>query len=167
MEEVQDKTIEEMFETETPSGVMNTMAELAEEIAIADEQVKIESAALVKKKDKVAALKEQLNGLMMTNDCADGHKFGNLLYPKPYVKTDVFKAKGVDDETLFEWLRSHDLGDIIKPAVHYATLSSTMKAELESGAALPDIFNVANKPTVKFVGDSKSKYFAAKAMDQN
>ena len=37
-----------------------------------------------------------------------------------------------------------------------------MKAEIEQGRSLPEIFNVANRPTVKFVGNGKAKFLAEK-----
>jgi len=165
MGQTEDKTIEEMFGAEAPPGVMDTMAELAEEIAIGDEQYKKLERQLKDRKEHLNNAKEQLHELMVANNCANGHKFDNGLYLKPYVRTDVFKAKGVTDEQLFSWLRENGLGEIIKETVWWNTLSSTMKAEMDQGRSLPDIFNVANKPTVKFTGNGKVKFLAKREIE--
>jgi len=155
-----EKSIDEMFGTETPPGIMDTMSDLAEAIAFEDEKAKALDKQLKDTKEQLDNMKTQLNELMMANNCAEGHKFDNGLYLKPYVRTDVFKAAGVTDEILHEWLRSHDLGGIIKETVWWITLSATMKAEMEQGRDLPEIFNVATKPSVKFVGNGKVKFLA-------
>jgi len=155
-----EQSIEEMFSSETSLGIMDTMSELAEAIVIEDEHAKSLERQLKDTKEQVDNMKTQLNELMMANNCAEGHKFDNGLFLKPYVKTDVFKAAGVTDDVLHEWLRANDLGRIIKETVWWTTLSATMKAEMEQGRSLPEIFLVANRPTVKFVGNGKVKFLA-------
>ena len=156
--ELTEKSIDEMFGTEASPAIMETMSELAEVIAIEDERSKALDKQLKDCKEQLDNMKMQLNELMMANNCANGHKFDNGLYLKPYVRTDVFKAAGVTDEILHEWLRANNLGGIIKETVWWTTLSATMKAEMEQGRSLPEIFNVANKPSVKFVGNGKVKF---------
>jgi len=157
-----EQSIDEMFATETAPGIMDTMAELAEVIAVEDEKCKRLDTELKERKEQLGNIKQQLHELMMANNCAEGHKFDNGLYLKPFVRTDVFKAAGVTDEQLFEWLRANELGEIIKEAVLWNVLSATMKTEMEQGRSLPEIFNVANKPSVRFVGNGRVKFLAAK-----
>lgn len=158
-----EQSIDEMFSTETPPGIMDAMSELAEGIAIEDDHCKSLDKELKDKKEQLGNMKTQLHELMMANNCAEGHKFDNGLFLKPYVKVDIFKAAGVSDEQLFGWLRENELGGIIKEAVYWTTLSATMKAEMEQGKTLPEIFNVANKPTVKFVGKGRVQFLAERA----
>jgi len=152
--------VDEMFAAEATDNVMETMSELAEQIALEDAAVKDLETEISEKKQQLDAAKEQLHNLMVQNNCANGHKFDNGLYLKPKVKTDVFKSKAVPDEQLFDWLRTNNLAEIIKPTVHWLTLSSTMKAEMERGRDLPEIFNVVNKRTVHFVGNGRAKFLA-------
>ena len=147
-----------MFGGEASPEIMDTMSELAEVIAIEDERSKALDRELKDCKEQLDNMKTQLNELMMANNCQNGHKFDNGLFLKPYIRTDVFKAGGVTDEQLHGWLRENDLGSIIKETVWWTTLSATMKAEMEQGRSLPEIFNVANKPSVKFVGNGKVKF---------
>ena len=157
-----EQSIDEMFGSETAPGIMDTMAELAEVIAVEDEKCKRLDTELKDRKEQLENIKQQLHELMMANNCAEGHKFDNGLYLKPFVRTDVFKAAGVTDEQLFEWLRANELGEIIKEAVLWNVLSATMKTEMSLGRSLPEIFNVANKPSVRFVGNGRVKFLATK-----
>lgn len=161
-----EQSIDEMFSTETPPAIMETMSELAEAIAIEDDHCKRIEKELKDRKEQLDNMKTQINELMMANNCANGHKFDNGLFLKPYIRTDVFKAAGVTDEILHEWLRANDLGGIIKETVWWTTLSATMKAEMEQGRSLPEIFNVANKPSVKFTGNGKVKFLAKKEAER-
>ena len=161
MEPITEEIVEDFFDDDEISpGIMTAMSDLAEVIAVTDDNVKILDSQLKDSKAELNAMRTQLNELMMTNNCSNGHKFDNGLYLKPYVKTDIYRAGGVTDEVLFAWLQENGLSSIIKPTVHYATLSATMKAELEQGHDLPEIFNVSEKHSVKFVGNGKVKFLA-------
>ena len=67
--------------------------------------------------------------------------------------SQLVRASIKDKEAGFEWLRSHDLGDLIQPTVNASTLSATAKSLLEEGRELPeDIFTtniVANTSVTK------------------
>ena len=157
------QNIDDIFETEVPDDVMQTMSNLAEEIAVEDDELKKLESQLNARKTKLDETREQMHELMMANNCANGHKFDNGILIKPKVKTTVFRAKEVSDDTLFDWLRNNNLGDIIKLHVHWQTLSSTMKEEIERGRELPDLFNIVDKKTVQFAGNGKAKFLAARS----
>ena len=157
-----EQSIDEMFATETAPGIMDTMAELAEVIAVEDEKCKRLDTELKERKEQLGNIKQQLHELMMANNCAEGHKFDNGLFVKPYVKVDVWRAGGVTDEMLFAWLRDNKLDSIIKETVNVKTLSATMKIEMSLGRNLPEIFNVACKPTTQFAGKGTASFLAAK-----
>jgi len=96
---------------------------------------------------------------LIVSQCKNGHKFDNGINVKPVLKETVFKAKGVDDETLFEYLSENDLGHIIKPSVHWKTLSSVMVGERELGKDLPkELFYVKEEPVIQFVGNGHIQF---------
>ena len=115
--ELTEQSIEEMFDGDAEPGIMDMMQELAEVIAVGDDQCKKLDKELKNRKEKLENVKQQLHELMTENGCKEGHKFDNGLYLKPYVRTDIFKAAGVTDDQLFAWLRQNELGGIIKEAV--------------------------------------------------
>jgi len=154
--------VDDIFETEVTDDVMQTMSTLVEEIAIEDDELKKIESQLNARKEKLDGARSQMHELMMANNCANGHKFDNGILIKPKLKTTVFRSKEVSDEVLFAWLRENNLDSIIKLAVHWQTLSSTMKEEIERGRDLPDLFNVVDKKTVQFAGNGKAKWLAAR-----
>ena len=158
----EQQQITEIFSTETPDDVMHQMSDLAETLAIDDDRIKRLDSELRALKAKAEVDKETMHRLMMANNCANGHKFDNGINLRPKVKTDVFKSKAVEDEVLFAWLRENNLGAIIKEAVNWQTLSSTMKEFMDAGNKLPEILNLVQKQTVHFVGNGKAKFLAAR-----
>ena len=154
--------VDKIFETETPGDVMETMAKLAEDIAVEDEAVKTLDAEVKARKAKLNEMKSQQYGLMMANNCANGHKFDSGILLAPVLKSNVFKAAGVTDDMQQDWLKANNLDDIIKPTVHWDTFSSAMKEWVGQGNDLPDIFNIVDKPTVVFRGPGKKNFLAAR-----
>ena len=160
-QESQSVTVDDMFAA--GDDVMQGMSDLAERIAIEDDELRHLEAELSLRKDNLKAEKTQMYHLMVSNNCANGHKFDNGILLKPKVNTRIFKAAGVEDETMFGWLEEHSLGDIIRRMVPWQTLSSTMKAEIEQGKDLDTtIFNKSDEYTVAFAGNGKAKFLAVR-----
>ena len=138
---------------------LNNLAPIVEELIIlSNKQKALEAEALsVKKKcDRIAAL---LHNAFIVGNCKNGHKFDNGVNLKPVLKETVFKAKGVTEEELFDYLDRNDLGHIIKPAVHWKTLSSVMIGEREIGRELDeDMFTVKTEQKIQFVGNGHIKF---------
>lgn len=154
--------VDDIFETEVPDDVMEMMSDLVELIAIEDDELKKLERTLNARKEKLDGTRLQMHELLIANNCANGHKFDNGILIKPKIKTTVFRGKEVSDDVLFAWLRENNLDSIIKLAVHYQTLSSTMKEEIERGRELPDIFNIVDKKTINFAGNGKAEFLAAR-----
>jgi hypothetical protein len=123
----QPENIADMFNDDTNQGVMDTMGELAADIAVKQASLKEVEACVKDMKKILEASKTKLAEMMIANNCKNGHKFDNGCFVKPFTQTKVFKAAGVSDEQLFEYLASHDMGDIIKPAVNWQTMNATLK----------------------------------------
>lgn len=56
-------------------------------------------------------------------------------------------VKKEDEERFHDWLRENGHGDLIKPYVFPATLSSFAKEQLENGVELPDFFSASKVET--------------------
>jgi hypothetical protein len=88
-------------------------------------------------------------------------KLDSGLTPSRTYITKYFKAAGVDNEDLFDWLNSVDLGDIIKPTVHHGTLNSALKTYVEQGKEISDtLINAVPEKGIRMNG--KSKFLAMK-----
>ena len=55
------------------------------------------------------------------------------------IKTKYGRGRGVDDDTIFMFLRANNLGDIIKETIHHGTLNSAMKEFIEAGGVIPNV----------------------------
>jgi hypothetical protein len=154
-------SVGEMFATATETeSLERTAAQLAEFIAVEDEAVSRLKAELTERNENLDACKEQL-ATMLSQAGLKSIKLDSGLSPTVADKTQYYKAAGVDDDTLFHWLRGAGLGDIIKPTVHFGTLQSALKAFADAGGALPDtIINVSQRLTVRMNG--KAKFLAAR-----
>jgi hypothetical protein len=135
-----------------------TAGKLAEEIAVEDDTVTKLDREVKDRKSKLNAAKEKLATLLIQNGL-DSIKLASGLQPRATVTRKFFKAAGVTDEELHTWLRQAGLGAIIKETVHFGTLNSTMK-EYEQSAPLPEIIQVAEKPTIRMNG--KTAFLAAR-----
>ena len=153
--------VEDIFQGESGSACnnLNSLAPLVEELAILVNQQKAAEAEANSLKKKVSILMSSLYSQLMVNQCQNGHKFDSGINVKPVLKESVFKAGGVQDEELFEYLNSQSLGHIIKPTVHWKTLTSVMLGERELGRELPeDMFTVKAEQRVQFVGNGHIQF---------
>lgn len=157
----QQQSIPDAFESPTAIQVATEQIQaLAEEIAVGDAELDNLNEQVKAKEERIYNAKKALYDLLASAGKTD-FKCPNGLWPHVRLNKKVFKAKGVSDDQLFEWLRQHDRGDIIKPAVHWGTLSSTMKEYEDAGNEIPsELFNVVEEPVVTMTGKSK---FLAKA----
>jgi len=154
-----EQIIDNMFEIDTQNSLLQEWEKLAEFIVVESDSIAREEQKIKDRKTNLDAIKQQLAEQMFANGAANGHKFDNGINIKPRTKTKVFKASGVDDETMFNWLKQHDLGDIIKPYVHWNTLNATINAELDAGHEVPkEIFNITHETTVSPVGNGHKKF---------
>jgi len=143
--------IETMFGTQT-EAIEKKIESMAVFIAVEDEAVKQASDALSERKNNLDQVKADLAMLMRQNGI-EKLSLTNGLTPKATVSRKYFKQSGVSDEQLFDWLKSNDLGDIIKPSVHFKTLQGTLK---NFTGEIPDaIFNVSDVPSITMYGKSK------------
>jgi predicted RecB family endonuclease len=152
--------IDTMFETPTDDTVTQTVAHLAESIALDDDKLDELKAAAKDLEESVKARKRELAMLLISSGM-DSVKLANGLSPRAKTIRRYYKAAGVTDEQLYAWLETNDLGGIIKPAVHFQTLQSTLAQYEEQNHEVPtDLFNVSDEPTVVLYG--KSKYLNSK-----
>lgn len=146
--------IDQMFAADETTVVAKA-SELAEHIAIEDDALAKMDRELKDRKAKLSESKETLAGVLIQAGLKS-IKLESGLSPSVQIDRKIFKASGVADDQVFEWLREKDLGDIIKPYVHYQTLQSTLKMYENSGKELPsDLFNTSDQRTVRMNGKSK------------
>jgi hypothetical protein len=145
--------IDTMF-TDT-TAVEATAAKLAEEIAVEDDALSQLDAELKRRKAALDQQKTQLADLMIGVG-VDSLKLANGLTPSVSLRRKFFKARGVTDEQLHQWLRAEGLGSIIKETVHFGSLQSTIKAHEEAEGDIPsDIFNVKDERGIRMHGKSR------------
>ena len=158
-ETLEKQSVNEMFATDTGS-IEVAAAELAEHIAIEDDSLAKLDRELKDRKARQIEAKEKLAEILMQAGL-DSIKLSSGLNPSVKIDKKIFKAAGISDEQLFEWLATNQLGDIIKPTVHHGTLNSTLKAFEQQGNELPEtMFNVVNQKSVRMNG--KSKFLAGR-----
>lgn len=152
------KDIEKLFSGDDNDVIMAKMSNLTEQTLVKQELVKNLEGQVKMEKELLGTMKAQLAEMMQANNCKNGHKFDNGIFPRPFTQTKIYKAKGVTDEQLHEWLKDNDLGDIIRPTVPWQTMNATLKKEIEAGKRLPDIFNITTEQSIKFSGNGHIKY---------
>ena len=148
------------FDLPVNSGTEQMAAQMAEEIAIEDDALEHLADELKTRKEKLDNRKTELAQLMMQAGM-DSMKLESGLSPKAKIDRKFYKAGGVSDDGLMEWLKGVGLGDIIKPTVKFYTMQSALRLHEEQGHELPStIFNVVSRPTVILYG--KSKFLGAR-----
>ena len=151
-----------MFETSSET-IESTVAALAEGIAIDDERLEQLKNCVKELEENIKARKRDLAMLLIQNGM-DSVKLSSGLSPRAKTVRRYFKAAGVTDEQLHEWLEKENLGGIIRPTVHFQTLQSTLAQHEEQGHEVPTgIFNVSDEPTVVLYG--KSKFLSSRSND--
>jgi len=148
--------VAEMFGIQT-EAIEKKIESMAIFIAETDDEVSQLQQQLSEKKQQLDQAKADLSMLMRQNGI-EKLSLTNGLTPKATINRKYFKQSGVSDEQLFDWLKANDLGDIIKPSVHFQTLQGTLKSFT---GEIPDaIFNVSDVPTITMYG--KSKFLASR-----
>jgi hypothetical protein len=149
-----DSDVSQFFSAD-PAAIESRAAVLAERIAIEDEALTRMDRELKDRKSKLEAAKEELATLLLSNGL-DAIKLSSGLNPQARVDRKIYKASGVTDEQLFEWLEAQDLGNIIKCTVHFSTLQAAIKEHVDQGNDLPEnLFLVSDKKTIRMGGKSK------------
>jgi hypothetical protein len=143
-----------MFEQQIDADTIAELTALAERIAIEDDRIKTATKQLSKDKITLEGLRSALS-VALTQNNLKGLPMENGLNPTTRITTTIFKSAGVTDPDLFEWLKAHDLDGIIKPTVHWGTLSSSLKEFVDAGNELPEMFNKVDKPDIRMNGVSK------------
>ena len=124
---------------------------MAKAIAIEDERIVEEDKALVRARGALRESKKNLCEFMQQNGFAKVDLICGLK-PKAHIKQKYVKAAGLPDEEFFQWLVDNNLGDIIKPTVHYMTMQSTLK---NFNGELPEnMITIINEPTITMYGVS-------------
>lgn len=154
--------IEAMFEP--PSDTVEaTVDQLAQNIATDDERLEQLKTATKELEDNIKARKRDLAMLLISNGM-DSVKLACGLSPRAKTIRKYFKAAGVSDEHLHEWLKANGLDGIIKPTVHFQTLQSTLAQYEEQGNTIPEtLFTVTDEPTVVLY--NKTKYLNSRSKD--
>lgn len=157
--ETLEQGVDQMFAGDKQS-VEKVSAELAEHIALEDESLSAMDKELKGRKARLDEAKEKLAEILMQAGL-DSIKLQSGLSPSVKINRKIYKAAGINDDQLFGWLKDNQLGDIIKPHVHFQTLQSTLRVFEENGNALPgEMFNVVDQKTVRMNG--KSKFLASR-----
>lgn len=143
--------VDEMFKTDL-SDVKSKAKNMAEFIAVEDEELEKLQSTLTERKANLDQVKEDLAMLMVQNGI-EKLTLDNGLSPKAVTKAKFYKAQGVSDEDLHQWLNQIGLGDIIKPYVYFNTLQAALK---EYNGDVPDtLINRSEVKTVTMYGKSK------------
>jgi len=149
-----EPTTNEMFGTDAKTAE-EQINELAEYIAIEDNELDMLKSDLAIRKMKLDTAKEQLCNLLKESGM-ESCKLENGLTPKAILKPKYFKAQGVTDDQLHTWLQKVGLRDIIKPSVHFQTLQGAMKEyEAQHGDVPKEVINVSVQHTVTMYGKTK------------
>lgn len=151
--------VADMFQSDS-SDIKNQIKDLASFLTVEEASIQAAEAGIKERKANLDAMKTQLAELMQQNGM-ESVKLDNGLTPKVKNSVKIFKAPGVTDDQLFDWLKANDLDGIIKSTVHFNTLQSTLKDYEEQGNTLPnDLFNRSEVPSVTMYG--KSKFLTAR-----
>jgi septation ring formation regulator EzrA len=122
--------------------------------AIAEEVIAVE-AQIEALDSKAKTLRDELIKKMEAGG-QDAFKTANGLSVSLNRTTKISKAPDIDDESVFNWLRSNHYGDIIKTVVDSRTLSKTLSVHIDQGQALPSLFNQTPITSLRF--NNRSKY---------
>lgn len=154
-----ENDIGNMFGTQTES--LEKQAEtLAVFIATHDDEI-------TKTKERLSVLEQELVeaktnlATMMIQNGIESLKLSNGLSPKAKTQTKYFKVAGIEDVQLFDWLNANNMGEIIKPFVHFQTLQSALQQFVDQGGEVPaELITVNSTPTITLYG--KSKFLAGR-----
>ena len=164
MTEVKDITANEMFGSDN-GALQDQIREMAEPIAIEIDTLDKLSKELIQRKEVLDAAKEQLCRVLQEAGM-ESCKLESGLSPKAKVNRKYFKVADIEDTVLHAWLREVELGDIVKPYVHFQTMQAALRAYEEQGGEIPEkIVTISLQPTVTMYG--KSKFLKAREEGEN
>ena len=133
-----------MFTTDTQK---TRIKDLAEGIVLTEEKIgRLEKAVMA---DREALI------LLMQQSGMAAPRLTSGLTPTLQVNPKISRKSSVKDAELFKYLASIDLADIIKPAVHWSTLQSSLADYIALGHTIPEkLFNQFDKTTIRMNGRS-------------
>jgi len=141
--------VNQVAETEVPNG-LSAIKELIQELSETRKLYKDTSDTLNDLKEKKTQLEVALflaleNAGLQNVKGEDGTTF--------YRKEQLFASVKIQDKPrFFEWLRNHQMGDIIKEDVHPKTLTAFVKEQIEHGNELPDYVSTFTRDTIGYRG---------------
>jgi hypothetical protein len=160
-EQTQEDVVAEMdamFGTQT-EGLEKKVEAMAVFIAVEGDAIDATQDTINARKANLDQVKAELATLMRQNGI-EKLSLTNGLTPKAVIKRKYFKATGVSDELLQQWLFDNGLGDIIKPTVNFNTMQSTLAS---FNGEIPDaVFNVTDVPSITMYG--KAKFLAERSV---
>ena len=131
-----------MFTTDTQK---TEIRDLAEGIVLTEEKIKRLEKAVIADREALILLMRQ-SGIV-----SPGLDSG--LTPTLQVNPKISRKSSVKDAELFKYLASIDLADIIKPAVHWSTLQSSLADYIALGHTIPEkLFSQFDKITIRMNG---------------
>ncbi len=153
-----DDDVDVLFESS--DDIKTQIRETAEWCAIEDDALIKIKDELTTRKATLDLAKEKLCNMLRENGM-ESCKLESGLNPKAKSVMKYYKAPGIDDATLHNYLKSKDLGDIIQPYVHWQTLNATLKSFEEAGGEVDKaVINPSMTHTVTLYG--KSKFLAGR-----
>lgn len=130
------------------------ISEFAEGLAIEMEAVDELKVEHTRRKGVVDAAKAQLC-IMLREAGMQSCKLECGLNPSAVTNTKYYAVGGINTEEFFGWLNQNNLGDIIKPTVHFQTLQATLKEFESQGGEIPEsVVKRSEELTIRMNGKS-------------
>ena len=132
------------------AGGLSAIKELIQELSQIRKLYKGASDTIDNLKEKKAQLEQALflaleNAGLQNVKGEDGTTF--------YRKEQLFANVKIEDKPrFFDWLRDHQMGDIIKEDIHSKTLTAFVKEQIEHGNELPDYVSIFTRDTIGYRG---------------
>jgi hypothetical protein len=104
-------------------------------------------AELIEAKAKLEKAQSELHDCLLERGASKTAVYDDLGSYSIKSPTIIASVKNEFQEQLFEYLKSQDRSDLIKPTVHWKTLSSFVGEVLEEGKSLPEFITVYRKPS--------------------
>jgi hypothetical protein len=144
---MENNSVSKMFAAPAAS-IEKAASQLAKFLVREDAEVKKLEEALQERKNHLEQCKIQLAQLLQQAGL-ESIKLKGGLTPRAKIVRKYYKQTDITEEQLFQWLSDHDLSGIIRPAVNFQTLQSTLIEFESQGNSIPShVFNVIDTPTV-------------------
>jgi hypothetical protein len=127
-----------------------TELELLVEYKNAREEVERLDEIVKSAKDKLEKATLKLVDDLQTRQASRTAKYDGI--GSVTLKAPIINARSTDEDKLFDFLKNVGRDDLIKPTVHFKTLSAFVKEQIGAGDAgikIPDFIEVWFKPSVQ------------------